>query len=174
MALSVSNTTGSSYGALFTFVALTCTIHSEGGAQSTPIGNIRNNDPRVHLFTGGDSSHDLQCVRPPLLLNTYSPHDCLRRAAVEEANLRAKLATIDNIIHGLRKRVADWRTDTEANDRQGKAVTQEIRELKRKKGYLEEQSKEEAPVEVAALEQQRKDHLAEKETIMLQFDDVSP
>lgn len=48
----------------------------------------------------------------------------------------------------------------------------QIRNLERRKADLEELSKEDAPVEVAALEEQRSEHEKEKKTIMEQFAEV--
>ncbi|KAG9034299.1 Structural maintenance of chromosomes protein 6 [Tulasnella sp. JGI-2019a] len=130
------------------------TKYHDGGWFSTPFNPPGMRDPRRNLFSNGDSSSNI------------------REAEQREQELQNKLGIISRLLGEARTR---WQQATQ-NLQEYKGLGQQVQKLidtlKRQKHDLELQSHEDAPVEVAALEFQREEHVREKEGVKAQFAQV--
>ncbi|KAG8896081.1 Structural maintenance of chromosomes protein 6 [Tulasnella sp. 403] len=128
--------------------------YTDGGWSSQTITPVSGRDPRRSLFHSGGSAGSME------------------KARQRDGDLQHKLQTIDNILSDLRSRQATTGHALDECKKSWKALSENIRSLKHRKEELEELSKEEAPVMVAALEATRQQQLDEIENIKAQFAEV--
>ncbi|KAG8887197.1 Structural maintenance of chromosomes protein 6 [Tulasnella sp. 332] len=130
------------------------TKYTDGGWFSTPFAPPGMQDNRRNLFSSGDSI------------------SIMREAEKREQELEDRLVVEARLVREARAR---WEAATQALQQcknAGGPIYHLIGQLRVKIRDLEQQSQEDAPIEVAVLEEQRAQHEHEKETIKVQFAQV--